>query len=248
MRWARRGGPAGAALSLILWVVGLTYYAVCVVGTLLLSFVLPPRAFDPALKAAMRGVFRLIFVEVQVEGREQVEDGGPFVFFPSPHCSLLDVPLMAGFLPGVVRGVYAAGQDRWPLYGWVMRRLGNIPIQRGDVHAAITAMNQASRVFDLGASLVIFPEGHRTTTGQALPFKKLPFHFAGEAARPVVPVALEGMFAVNNKTSWRLRPGTVVVRIGKPVPGEKVASMSALELRELVETRIARLQSQGRPR
>ena len=225
-------------VSLGLWAVGLAYYAACAVVTLGLTFVVSPRSFDPALKAALRALFRILFVDVQVTGRERIDPGTPVLYLPSPHCSMLDVPLVAGFFPGFVRGVYAAGHDRWPLYGWDIRRLGNIPIQRSDVHASITTMNEAGAVFDSGASLVVFPEGHRTTTGQALPFKKLPFHFAKAVGRPLVPVAIRGMFEVNNKASWRLRPGTVHVRFGEVVSAEEVAELSPLELRALVRERV----------
>jgi 1-acyl-sn-glycerol-3-phosphate acyltransferase len=224
----------GALISLGLWAMGLAYYAACVVGTLALTFVMAPRRFDRPLKAAMRGLFKVLFVDVRVTGLEHVDPAKPVIYLPSPHCSMLDVPLVAGFFPGFVRGVYAAGQDRWPLYGWVMRRLGNAPIDRSDVHTSITTMKDAQAVFESGASLVVFPEGHRTTTGRALPFKKLPFHFAKQVGRPVVPVVIRGMFEVNNKTSWRMSPGTVHLHFHEAVDAEQVAALSAVELRDLL--------------
>jgi 1-acyl-sn-glycerol-3-phosphate acyltransferase len=227
-----------ALVSSALWIVGLAYYATCLGTTLILTFLAPPTAFDPALKAAMRGLFRLIGVRVQVDGLQHVSRDRAVIYFPAPHCSLLDVPLAAGFLPGLVRGPYAAGQDRWPLYSRVMRRLGNIPIERSDVHTSITNMKRVDAILESGASLVIFPESHRTTTGDFLPFKKLPFHFAAQADRPLVPVAIQGMFNVNNKTSWMLRPGTVRVRFGEEIGVDVVARLSAVELRDLVEERV----------
>lgn len=234
-----------ALVSLVLWTVGLTYYAAFVVCALALTFVLPPRALDPALKAAMRGVFRLLFVRVEVRGLEHLPADRPVVFCPSPHCSMLDIPLVAGFLPGPVRGVYAAGLHRWPLYGWLMRRLGNIPVPRDDVHGSVRAMAGAGAILDAGASLVIFPEGHRTTTGAMLPFKKLPFHVAREVGRPVVPVAVHGMFAVNNKASWHLRPGTVRLELGDAIDADTVMELSVLELRSLVESRVRAMMGAG---
>ena len=230
-----------ALVSLALWIVGLAYYVTCLGTTLILTFLAPPKAFDPALKAAMRGLFRLICVRVGVDGLQHVPRGGAVIYFPAPHCSLLDIPLAAGFLPGFVRGPYAAGQNRWPLYGWVMRRLGNFPIERSDVHTSITTMRRADAILESGASMVIFPEGHRTTTGELLPFKKLPFHFAAQVDRPLVPVAIRGMFNVNNKTSWMLRPGTVQVRFGEEIGVDVVARLSAVELRDLVEERVRAL-------
>jgi 1-acyl-sn-glycerol-3-phosphate acyltransferase len=190
------------------------------------------------LKAMMRGLFRILFLRVRVSGLQHLAPGRQVVYFPAPHSSLLDVPLSAGFLPGFVRGIHAAGQDRWPLYGWVMRRLGNIAIERGNVHTSITAMKRAGGILETGASVVIFPEGHRTLTGEPLPFKKLPFHFAKEAGKPLVPVAIRGMFEVNNKNSWRIRPGTVRMHFCEAVAEDEVAQLSVAELQGLVERRI----------
>jgi 1-acyl-sn-glycerol-3-phosphate acyltransferase len=228
----------GRLVSLGLWVLGLGYYVVCLVTTLALTYVAPSRSFDPILKAMMRGLFRLLFVEVRVSGLRHLPTDRQVIHLPAPHSSMLDVPLTAGFFPGYVRGIYAAGQNRWPLYGWVMRRLGNIPIERGDVHTSITTMRKADGILESGASLVIFPEGHRTVTGELLPFKKLPFHFAKEAGKPLVPVAIRGMFDVNNKSSWRVSPGMVQVRFCKAVSPEQVAQLTVTELRGLVEDRL----------
>ncbi len=228
----------GSLVSLWMWMVGLAYYVVCLITTLCLTYLASPRAFDPILKAMMRGIFRILFIRVRVSGLQHVPMDQQVIYLPAPHSSMLDVPLSAGFLPGFVRGVHAAGQDRWPLYGWVMRRLGNIPIERGDVHTSITAMKSADGILESGASVVIFPEGHRTLTGEPLPFKKLPFHFAKEAGRPLVPVAVRGMFQVNNKSSWRLRPGTVHVGFCEVVGVDEVAQLSVTELRSLVEDRL----------
>ena len=106
------------------------------------------------------------------------------------------------------------------------------------MHTSITSTKRFDSIFGSGASLVIFPEGHRTMTGELLPFKKLPFHFAAQAGRPVVPVVVQGMYNVQNKTSWLLRPGSVEVRFGKPLGVEEVARLSAVELRDVVEERV----------
>jgi 1-acyl-sn-glycerol-3-phosphate acyltransferase len=225
-------------LSLWLWMVGLAYYVLCLLSTLSLTYLASPRAYDPILKAMMRGLFRILFVRVRVSGVDHLPADRQVIYFPAPHSSLLDVPLVAGFFPGFVRGIYAAGQRRWPLYGWVMHRLGNIPIERGNVHASIATMKEAERILGSGASVVIFPEGHRTATGALLPFKKLPFHFAKAARKPVIPVAIGGMFEVNNKSSWRMSPGVVRLHFGEEVSVDQVTQLSVTELRALVEDRL----------
>jgi 1-acyl-sn-glycerol-3-phosphate acyltransferase len=228
----------GRLVSLGLWAIGLAYYVVCLLTTLSLTYLASPRTFDPILKAMMRGLFRILFVRVRVSGLQHLPADRQAIYFPAPHNSMLDVPLSAGFLPGFVRGIYAAGQRRWPLYGRAMHRLGNISIERGDVHTSITTMKKAEGILESGASVVIFAEGHRTLTGEPLPFKKLPFHFAKAAEKPLIPVAIRGMFEVNNKSSWRVRPGTVHLHFCEKVSVDQVERLSVTELRALVEDRL----------
>lgn len=41
-----------------------------------------------------------------------------------------------------VQGVEALRQFKWPLYGWTIRRMENIPIDRNNIHASIKSMEK----------------------------------------------------------------------------------------------------------
>lgn len=224
-------------ISAVLWTLGGIYYGGFLLLALCLSYLLPFRTFDPLLKALCRGLFRILFVRVTVRGEENLDPTESYIFLAN-HSSLLDVPLVAGFVPGFLRGIEASTQHRWPLYGWVMGRLGNIPIERGDVHASIGTMKRAQDYLETGGSLIIFPEGYRTTTGKLLPFKKLPFHLALRCRRPIAPVTIHGLFQVNNKTSRMIYPGPVSLVFEKVIPPEEYEEMDAVQLRDLVRARM----------
>ena len=49
-------------------------------------------------------------------------------------------------------------------------------------------------------------------------FKKGAFVLAIQAGAPVVPAAIIGSRDVLPKSSWRITPGPIKVRIGKPIP------------------------------
>ena len=227
----------GVLVSAVLWTLGLVYFLAFLLTALVLSYLLPIKTIDPLLKAMMRGLFRVLFIKVKVRGQENL-DPERTVIYAANHSSMLDIPLVAGFVPGYLRGIEASIQHGWPLYGWVMGRLGNLPIDRKDVHSSISTMNRAAKYLDTVGSLIIFPEGHRTSTGHLLPFKKLPFHLAKQVGKPVIPVAIRGMFEINNKTSWMVRPGRVAVRFGEEISVDEVNRFTTLELRDLAEKRI----------
>ena len=70
------------------------------------------------------------------------------------------------------------------------------------------------------SSLLVFPEGTRTATGELGPFHTGPLRLAQELGVPVLPVAVVGTRDVLPK-GGRLRPGPVEVRLGQAIqPGE----------------------------
>lgn len=106
----------------------------------------------------------------------------------SNHASLFDIPLLEAYIPTFVRGVEALRQFKWRVYGWAIRRVGNIPIDRKNIHASIKSMKKTEKILKKGQSIVILPEGHRTLDGNLGQFKKLPFHLAKQAGVPIIPI------------------------------------------------------------
>jgi 1-acyl-sn-glycerol-3-phosphate acyltransferase len=154
------------------------------------------------------------------------------------HVSLFDIPLLGGFIPGFVRGVEARRQHQWFLYGWVMGRLGNIPIDRGNIHQSIKTMRQTISLINSGVSMIILPEGHRTLDGNLRPFKKLPFYLAKQVECEVVPIGLSGLFYFKRKGSWIIRPTTLKIKFGDPISKEEIHMTSVIDLRDKVRAKI----------
>ena len=67
-------------------------------------------------------------------------------------------------------------------------------------------IKEAENVLQGGTSLVVFPEGARTYTGQMNAFKKGAFFIADQLQMPVVPLTINGSFKVLPRTgkilSW----------------------------------------------
>jgi 1-acyl-sn-glycerol-3-phosphate acyltransferase len=227
-------------ISLYAWIVGGLYILLFCLVTVLLSFFFKPETLDPGLKKSLKFFFKIIFIKVRVEGAEFVAPGSTYLFM-SNHVSLFDVPLIEAYIPTFVRGVEALRQFKWPVYGWVIRRMGNIPIDRKNIHASIRSMKKTEKVLKEGKSIVILPEGHRTLDGKLRPFKKLPFFLAKQAGVPVIPVGLSGLFQLKNKGSWLIRPGPISIRFGSPVSPAEIESLSLEELRDKIRIAISAL-------
>lgn len=105
-----------------------------------------------------------------------------------------------------------------PLWGWVVRRYGAIPVDRKAGAKALRAMMRAGEAaIAQGRQILIFPEGTRAAVGTRPPLQS---GFAGlyRALRlPVVPVAVDsGLLAPRH--GFVKRPGIVTFRFGAPIP------------------------------
>jgi len=123
-------------VSLYIWIVGGLYFVCLCFITIVLTFFLKSETIDPFLKISFKLLFKIIFVKVSVEGEENVDPNQTYLFMAN-HVSLFDIPLLAAYIPTFVRAVEALRQFKWPVYGWAIRRLGNIPIDRKNIHASI---------------------------------------------------------------------------------------------------------------
>lgn len=185
-------------------------------------------------------MFVAIGTKVEVEGLENLDPETNYLFMAN-HVSLFDMPLLGGFLPGIVRGVEAHSHDRWPLYGWVMRRLGNVPIERESIHGSVASFRKTLLYLNNGRSMVLLPEGHRTLNGEISPFKKLPFLLAKQIDKGIVPVGLSGLYGLKQKETWIIRPTTLKICFGKVITREEIDHLSILDLREYVRNEIIKL-------
>jgi len=229
-----------ALISAYMWTAGLLCFGWFCINTIVASLFFPTRVYDPWLKGILRRLFRFLFIPVTVEGAERIQPGRPYLYM-SNHVSLFDMPLLGGFIPGVIRSVEADRQFRWPLYGLAVRRLGNIPIQRDNIFASMRSLRKARRKLACRQSLVIMPEAHRTLDGKVRPFKRLPFLLAKQAGVDLVPVGLSGLYQLKSKRSWKIRPVPLKVRFGEIIPAETVARLPIDALRDLTRERVVAL-------
>ena len=99
-----------------------------------------------------------------------------------------------------------------------------------------------------GRSLIIYPEGTRSRSGELLAFKKGAFTMAIAAQVPVLPMTIDGSFEAWPAGRWFVRGGPITVYIEKPIPtaGMVKADIGRLsdEARSTIAARLAQLQSQ----
>ncbi len=77
-----------------------------------------------------------------------------------------------------------------------------------------------------GWSILIYPEGGRSKSGQIARFKAGPAIMAMQARVPVIPIYMDGLRNVMPKGQRTPQPAAVTARIGKPIVVTNAASVA----------------------
>lgn len=188
-----------------------------------------------------RAILRAAGVRVELEGVERFEPGRSRILVAN-HQSWFDVFVLTAFLPGDYRFVAKKELTRIPFFGPAWQACGHVAIDRGDRAAAIGSLTRAARhEGEEGVTIVIFPEGTRSTDGSLQPFKKGAFVLAIQTGFPVLPTAIVGSRAVMAKGSFRVHPGTIRVRFGEELSPEGKTHADRGEFAALAREEVARL-------
>lgn len=160
----------------------------------------------------------LFAVRVHVDGCEHLDPEASYVFM-SNHRSNLDVLALVWTLWNFqLRWVAKEELARVPGFGWAIRAMKHIIVNRSSHAQALASLETAKQRLHDGISVVFFPEGTRGT-GAMLPFKKGGFVFALETGAPIVPIGIGGTAAILPRGSCLVRRGgDVGVRVGRPIP------------------------------
>ncbi|HEV2620627.1 MAG TPA: lysophospholipid acyltransferase family protein [Frateuria sp.] len=159
---------------------------------------------------------------LEVHGLERVDWSRPHVFVAN-HQSMIDICALFRALPVPVRFVLKQELAKVPFVGWYAQAMGMVFIERASARSSARRLHAAVEVVRAGASVCAFPEGTRSRDGCVGAFKGGAFQLAIEAGVSVVPVAIEGSGEVLPAAGFRVRPGTIVLRMGDPLPTQGLA-------------------------
>jgi len=175
------------------------------------------------------------FAWIRVEGREHLRDLDTPVIFAANHQSHMDAPVILAALPPSLRYRVTTAMakeffkahfhpDQHGRLAWLTNSLNYylaalffnaFPLPQREAGARQT-LRYIGSVLEEGWSVLIFPEGRRTT-GAIDRFRPGIGMIAARLGVPVVPVRIEGLDKVLHP-SWRMaRPGRVRVAFGAPM-------------------------------
>ena len=159
-------------------------------------------------------------VKMTVKGRELLDKKKSYIFVTN-HQSYVDIPVLMKAIPNTIRFIYKKQLSKIPIFGWGMYLAGYIPIDRENVRTAISSLKKAAGKIRNGISVVIFPEGTRSTDGSLGDFKRGMFVLADEAKVDIVPIAIDGTYNILPRDKFKIRGGHIRVTINEPIPYRK---------------------------
>lgn len=137
------------------------------------------------------------FWKISIAGSNHIKKGKAYVLVAN-HNSLGDIVCL-----------YCLGKHfKWlakdslfkiPFFGWTMSLLKYIPLKRGEHGSIRDSFQKAQEWLEKGISVLIFPEGTRSKTGQMGEFKNGAFKLALRTGRPIVPIIIQGTRNVISK-------------------------------------------------
>lgn len=197
------------------------------------------RLVNPSLLTLVRA---LAWIRTEnVEALRYLE--GPFILVAN-HPSDIDTAVLLAALPSpwryqlapTVADVCFLDVNRvWKSFKHAMLLLfaNGLTLPRGP--ALRNSLRHMHWLTSRGWSILVYPEGQISESSQLLPFEAGIGMIATRLRVPVVPVRIEGTHRIYRRSSLMLRPGTALIRFGKPMLLEgNDYRAAALEIEEAV--------------
>ena len=217
--------------SLAVWAVGFSWMAGLSVVWAVIRVFMPGRHTQHIVGSPGMGMcLRFTLSEVTFHYDPAFVHGRTSVFCQN-HVNLMDAHAACASIKQPFCGMMNSWQFYIPFYGWIMSMAQGISVRSGANRyreLAKAARNRAAR----GISILVFPEAHRTRDGKVHTFKRGVFLMAREADLPVVPLATRGMYELNRKGTWLLKPSDIHIYIGAQI---ETAGLDDDQLRGVIE-------------
>jgi len=185
-----------------------------------------------------RGLVRLVPCGLSVSGRENIEAGTPYIIVAN-HLSLMDIPILYGWVPLDLKWVMKKEVRNIPLIGAGTAMLGHIFLDRADHDAALEELHRLEYNLKPGTSILFFPEGTRSRSGDLQAFKMGAFHMASELKLPILPLTIRGSDKILTPDGMDLHPGRAELIVHPAISRAEVITTEPEALRDRARAIVA---------
>lgn len=179
---------------------------------------------------------RMFGVRVTVNGETHIpkKAGCIYVF---NHTSYFDIWAMSGYLPPFRFGSKIE-LFSIPIFGWAIRRVGVLPIDRERKESVLKVYAEAKERIIKGDRFALAPEGTRQNTEKLGPFKSGPFVLALQCSAPIVPIIIRNASRVMPKNqffpNWNRWTDDIILDVLEPIETKQLNLEAKKELMDRV--------------
>ncbi|MBL6636512.1 MAG: 1-acyl-sn-glycerol-3-phosphate acyltransferase [Ilumatobacteraceae bacterium] len=156
----------------------------------------------------------------------------------SNHESFVDM-LAISQIPIEMKWVAKSTFFNIPIVGFLLMLSRDIKLVRGAKGGGAHVYTEAANRLSTRTSVMLFPEGTRSASGELGAFKDGAFKIAIEAQAPILPLVVHGTRNALIKHDWRFGRCDAVVQILDPIPTTGMTLEDVDALREQVRDLIA---------
>jgi len=163
------------------------------------------------------GILRATGTEVVVRGAENIAPNETYIYVAN-HTNYIDIPILVKAIPDKIHFMYRASLQKVPMLGLALKTSPFIPIVRENNKNAMDGINKAVASLNNSGSVILFPEGTRSKTGELAPFKRGAFLIASKSNKKIIPVSIVGVEKIcPPDKNLHFNKGQVIVTINKPI-------------------------------
>lgn len=171
--------------------------------------------------------------KMTVIGRDRVPDDIP-VLFVGNHRSIIDILCCHNAYNKPLGFMSKDNVLKVPILPWYMKDIGCTFLDRNNLKKGLETITASADIVKSGHSMMVFPEGHRNTGEELLPFKDGAFKIAQKAGSPIVPVAICGTeFVMEANKHNSIHRHKVIIEFLDPI---NIAGLKPKERKEVLDT------------
>ncbi len=178
-------------------------------------------------------------MEFNIRGTENLPKEGP-VLYVANHSSIFDPVVLVNVINDPCILVGKKEISNMPLINKWFDALGCIYIDREDKRQSLECILKGINELKSGQSIIIFPEGTRTSGDDMKPFKEGTFKLALKSGVPVVPIAIKNTDKVYEETKL-IKKTDVYINIGNMIETSKLDAKLQKQLPKIAEDAVKKL-------
>ena len=174
------------------------------------------------------------FWKIKFQGGENIRKKQAYIIV-SNHQSAMDIVILYRLW---MHFKWVAKREifRIPVIGWNLWLNRHIAIDRTSVKGALRMMKQAETHLKMGSSVLIFPEGTRSSDGSVKRFKDGAFVLAQKTGFPILPVVLEGTRKAFSKESIHIKGNqTFILKVLPEISSENYMNKTSKQITDEVQ-------------